>query len=192
MIALISGKIISNDGVALVVLTAGGVGYKVSVKPSSIMNYQIGSDVELRTYMSVSENAMNLYGFEDEASQELFTHFLSVSGIGPKSALHLLSLGSVEEITGAISSSDVEYLTKVSGVGRKTAERVVVELKSKMGDLSSSVTSLNGASRLVGDVVEGLIALGYSALQARDAVKQLDTDNKSSEELMREALQKIK
>ena len=191
MIAIISGKIISNNGVELVVLTTGGVGYKIAVKPNSIIEYVVGNEVELRTYMSVSENAMNLYGFIDETEQELFTHFLSVSGIGPKSALHLLSLGSVEEITSAVSSGDVEYLTKVSGVGKKTAERVVVELKSKLGEMNF-VVDLNGNGRLIGDVIEGLMAMGYNAQQSREAVKQLDTNNKSSEELMREALQKIK
>lgn len=193
MISLIQGKVISNNGACLVILTAGGVGYKIAVKANAIDQFKIGSEIKLSTYLAVGENIMNLYGFTDEEERELFIHFLSVSGIGPKSALHLLSLGTVGEIRNAISAGDVEYLTKVSGVGRKTAERIVVELKSKIGNLKSEIggKSMSGGG-VLGDVVEGLVALGYSAQQAREAIKKLDADGKNSEQLMREALKSIK
>jgi Holliday junction DNA helicase RuvA len=190
MISFIKGKIIDKDHNSLIALTSGGVGYKIFVKPTVVDDYAIGSEKEILTYLSVSETALNLYGFATEQERKLFLLFLNVSGIGPKSALHLLSLGSVDEISGAISRGDVEYLTKVSGVGRKTAERIVVELKSKINDLVSD--SIFQVSDIMGDVVEGLVALGYSAQQAREVVKKLDANDKNSEQLMREALKNIK
>jgi holliday junction DNA helicase RuvA len=195
MISLLIGKIINVNILDITVLTPGGVGYKVFVKPNSIADYKIGEQVEINTYLSVSETAMNLFGFGSESERELFLHLINVSGIGPKSGLHLLSLGTVGEISNAISNGDVEYLTKVSGVGKKTAERVVVELKNKVGALNSGADKHglnNNLSGSLGDVVEGLIAMGYSPSQARETAKSLDSKNKSSEELLREALQTIK
>ncbi|MFH1291947.1 MAG: Holliday junction branch migration protein RuvA [bacterium] len=190
MISYIQGKIIEKSLSALTVLTSGGVGYDVSIKPTALDKYKIGDEVQMPTFLAVGESMLDLYGFENSAERELFIHFKSVSGIGPKSALHLLSLGTVEEITGAISAGDVEYLTKVSGVGRKTAERVVVELKSKMGDMT--LGSLSPQNESLGDVVDGLVAMGYSMLQARESVRSLQADGKSTEQIMREALQKMK
>ena len=118
--------------------------------------------------------------------------FLNVSGIGPKSALHLLSLGTVEEISYAISRGDVSYLTQVSGVGKRTAERIVVELKNKVGEwgIGNGERDASVSGSLL-DVIDGLMTMGYSAQQAREAVKKLDDKNKSSEELIREALKNV-
>lgn len=185
MISLIQGKVISNNGIHLVVLTAGGVGYKVAVKANIIDRFEIGREIVLPTYLAVGENIMNLYGFTDEEERELFIHFLSVSGIGPKSALHLLSLGTVAEISHAISAGDLGYLTKVSGVGKKTAERIIVELKSRLGQTDIIKQTQSGS---LAEVIDGLATMGYTVQQAREIVKQLDTAQKSSEELMREAL----
>lgn len=172
-------------------MTPGGVGYKVMVGPSAAQICFVGFDVTLETYLSVKEGALDLFGFAGPAERELFKNFLTVSGIGPKTALHLLSLGSVEEITLAIGRGDVDYLTKVSGIGRKTAERIVVELKSKVAkDMQAAGVSIK--SDVLGDVIDGLITLGYSVLQAREAAKQLDPGGKTSEQLLREALRIIK
>jgi len=192
MISFIKGKIIGKDHNSLTVLTFGGVGYKVFVKPTALDSYVVNSEREILTYLSVSETALNLYGFIDEQERGLFLLFLNVTGIGPKSALHLLSLGTADEISSAISREDVEYLTKVSGVGRKTAERIVVELKSKILNIKSEIGNSNISGGVLGDVSEGLMALGYSAQQAREVIKKLDATDKNSEQLMREALKNIK
>ena len=191
MISLIQGKVIDNNS-ELTLLTSGGVGYRIFVKPNSVGDYKIGEQIEIMTYLSVSENALRLYGFSSISERNLFLHLISVSGIGPKSGLHLLSLGSVEEISHAISNGDVEYLTKVSGVGKKTAERVVVELKSKVENTKLKTDSGQVQSSQLSDVVEGLITMGYAPTQAREAAKNLDDVDKTSEELLREALQRIK
>ncbi|MFH1790213.1 MAG: Holliday junction branch migration protein RuvA [bacterium] len=189
MISLVSGKIISKSNFEIVVLTTGGVGYRVFIKPTAINEFKINDQVSISTYLAVGENMLDLYGFSNESEKQLFIYFISVSGIGPKSALHLLSLGTVEEIGNAISAGDVEYLTKVSGVGRKTAERIVVELRDKIAKGARSEDWVISGN--LGDVVDGLVAMGYSAQQAREAIKKLDAGDKSSEDLLREALRKV-
>lgn len=174
-------------------MTPGGVGYKIMTNFVTSAKWKVGDETEIFTYLAVRENAMDLFGFGNSGEREMFLKFLDVSGIGPKTALHLLSLGSVEEISTAISRGDVDYLTKVSGIGKKTAERIVVELKNKMvaikGSASVGDTKENQA---VGDVIDGLVALGYSALEAREVVKKIDPKGKNSEQILREALQRMK
>ncbi|KKP59592.1 MAG: Holliday junction ATP-dependent DNA helicase RuvA [Candidatus Magasanikbacteria bacterium GW2011_GWC2_34_16] len=192
MISLIVGKIVSKEENKIVVITAGGIGYEILVNIATVSEWQVGTEVQLLTYLVVRENAMELCGFKDQAERELFLQFLTVTGIGPKSALHLLSLGTVAEISGAISRSDVDYLIKVSGVGRKTAERIVVELKNKINKQGTIRNEqLGNEDGVVGDVVEGLISLGYTKEIVREAVKKIDATNKSAEELMKLVLKSL-
>jgi len=194
MIALINGKVVSNNGIEAVILTTGGVGYRVMVSPLAMNMCTVGSDVSLETYLVVREDVLDLFGFANELEKKLFKNFVSVSGVGPKTALHLLSLGSVAEIALAIGRGDLEYLTKVSGIGKKTAERIVVELREKMSKEQKSFgeVMVDSGNQAVTDATEGLITLGYSAMQARDVIKQIEVKNKTSEQLLREALQKIR
>ncbi|HRY36661.1 MAG TPA: Holliday junction branch migration protein RuvA [Candidatus Magasanikbacteria bacterium] len=187
MISLIKGKIINNDGEKITVLTVGGVGYEIFVNTNGAEFFKIDTETEVLTYLSVRENAMDLFGFKNKEEKNLFEKFLLVSGIGPKTALRILSLGSVGEISSAIVRSDIAYLTKVSGMGKKTAERLVVELKNKLGT-NSNIGQIEGFSNEAGDVIEGLIALGYNSTQARDTVQKIKAEGKTSEQLMKEAL----
>ncbi|MDO8499134.1 MAG: Holliday junction branch migration protein RuvA [bacterium] len=191
MISLLKGKIIENADGKITVLTAGGVGYDVAVNIMSASKWPIGDEAEVLTYLVVRETSLDLYGFADDVERSLFLQFLEVSGIGPKTALHILSLGSAEDIAGAIARGDVDYLTKVSGVGKKTAERIVVELRNKMG----AVGKVKGGVAFggpVGDAVEGLVSMGYTNEEARDAVKKIDAAGKTSEQILREALKRVK
>jgi Holliday junction DNA helicase RuvA len=189
MISVIKGKVVASNGGKLTVLTAGGVGYEIMASATSAKNWQLGAEAQILTYLAVREGSLDLYGFADENEKELFEKFLLVSGIGPKTALHLLSLGSVSEISSAIGREDLAYLTNVSGIGKKTAERILVELKNKVG---AGKTGLEEFEGVLGDVVEGLAALGYSLIEAREAVKNLNAGGKTSEQLLKEALQRIK
>ena len=179
----------ANNGGKLTVLTVGGVGYEVMASATSVKNWVAGAEVQILTYLAVRESSLDLYGFVNESEKSLFEKFLLVSGIGPKTALHLLSLGSVQEISSAIGRADLAYLTNVSGIGKKTAERILVELKNKVGTGVIGLEEFDGA---LGDVIEGLAALGYSLIEARDAVKNLDVKGKTSQQLLKEALQRIK
>lgn len=190
MISLIRGKILFKTDGGVTVLTAGGVGYEIKMSEKSAAGLKTGEETEILTYLAVRENAMDLYGFKDEAEKDLFLKLLTVSGVGPKTALHILSLGDPAEVGSAINRGDAEYLTKVSGIGRKTAERIVLELKDKVNSSQSAVRSPQ--SDALGDVVDGLIALGYSALEAREAARQLSPEGKTSEQLLKEALRRIK
>ncbi|HBU06962.1 MAG TPA: Holliday junction branch migration protein RuvA [Candidatus Magasanikbacteria bacterium] len=190
MISFLTGKIINKENQTLTILTASGVGYGVHVAPVLYLESDLDSDTSLYTYLAVRENAMDLYGFKDLSQRNLFMKFLDVSGIGPKSALHLLSLGTVEEISAAIARGDSAYLTKVSGVGKKTAERIVVDLRSKMSDFTSDSEDQTGES--LGEVIDALVSLGYSKEEARMIVKTLDTKDKTSEQLVKEALKMMK
>ena len=193
MIALLQGKIVKNQAGEIVLMTSGGVGYRVKVSPNAGGICKVGAEVTLDTYMVVREDVLELFGFASVAEKELFKQFITVSGVGPKTGLHLLSLGSVEEIVIAVGRGDIEYLTKVSGIGKKTAERIVVELKSKLKEqLTNNNEQLTNNNDAMGDVIDALVTLGYSVLQAREAVKKLDAKGKNSEQLLREALRSIR
>lgn len=190
MIAFITGTIIERTKDTVVIKTNGGVGYAVRV--GLHVGGTKGQLIELYTYLKVSEQAMDLYGFQTIEERAFFDLLLSVSGVGPKTAMHILSLGSIEDISGAIAREDAAYLSAVQGIGKKTAERMVVELKSK-------VKSANWRTKAEGDisvggvleeVVDGLMGMGYTAEQAREAVRGLEGGEKTTEELLREALRR--
>lgn len=186
MLSYLVGKITSKNNNKITVLTRSGVGYEVNLPLFLFLELKNNQEVELDVYLSVRENALDLFGFKDLEQKGLFMKFLNVNGIGPKSALHLLSLGTVEEISGAIARGDVSYLTKVSGVGKKTAERIVVELKSKMGEMGMGKEE--SGSEQLGEVVDALTSLGYSKEEAREVARGLKGENKKSEDLLKEAL----
>ncbi|KKQ26960.1 MAG: Holliday junction ATP-dependent DNA helicase RuvA [Candidatus Magasanikbacteria bacterium GW2011_GWC2_37_14] len=188
MISFLIGKIINKENNKICVLTASGVGYEINLPTFLFLELKNNQEVQIPVYLAVRENSQDLYGFKDLAQKDLFLKFLDVNGIGPKSALHLLSLGTVAEISGAIARGDVEYLTKVSGVGKKTAERIVVELKNKVSALGGSASggqSSELAGTALGEVVDALVSLGYSKEEARETVKSLDSKDKTSEELLK-------
>ena len=174
-------------------MTGGGVGYKLLASPSAAKLCSVGSNITIDTYLIVREDDLILFGFGNGQERELFKQFLSVSGVGPKTALHLLELGSVEEITLAVGRGDVAYLTTVSGIGKKTAERIVVDLKSKVkNQLTMNNEQLAPVGDALTDVIDALVTLGYSVLQARDVAHKLDGSGKTSEQLLREALRIIR
>lgn len=185
MISYLAGKIINKNNNKITVLTTAGVGYELNLPPFLFLELKNEQEISMHVYLAVRENALELYGFQNLEQKDLFMKLLDVNGIGPKSALHLLSLGTVEEISSAIARGDVAYLTKVSGVGKRTAERIVVELKSKMGERVMG----NGEqdSGQLGEVVDALVSLGYSKEEARETVKTLDAVDKTSEELLKQA-----
>ena len=191
MIASINGKIIGTTKSGVIVETASGLGYEVQVTPAEKMGSVVGSQGHFFSYLKVSEQAQDLYGFSTSEAREFFCLLLTVSGVGPKTALNILSLGSLGNIQGAIARGDVKYLTAVQGMGKKTAERLVVELKSKILGSQKTFEDSSASSGPLGEVVDGLVAMGYSQNEARDVVQTLAGEGKSSEALLREALQKL-
>ena len=188
MISYLEGKILSRGKNSFVVLTGTGVGYEVKVAPGLLLQYSVGDSIKIFTYLQVREDSQDLYGVSSGEELDFFKTLVSVSGVCPKSALHILALGSLAEIKSAIVHGDLTYLTKVSGIGRKIAERIIVELKDKLEKTDAAVG--NRDSSKLGDVVEALVEMGYSLNQARDAVKEIKTDGDASK-VLKEALKML-
>jgi len=175
MIGRIAGMLAEKRPPQIVVMCAG-VGYELDVPMSTF--YQLprtGEAVELLTHQVVREDAHLLFGFLTESERSAFRQLLKISGVGPKVALGVLSGLSVEDLSAAVAGEDVGRLTKVPGVGRKTAERLVLELRDKLPAAIGKATTSAAASASA-DVANALLALGYNEREAQSAVKQLSAD----------------
>ena len=174
MIGRIQGVLAEKHPPQVVVL-AHGVGYEIDVPMSTFYNLpRTGDNVELLTHLVVREDAHLLYGFLTAGERSAFRQLLKISGVGPKVALSVLSGLSVDDLAAAIASQDAARLTKVPGIGKKTAERLVLELRDRLPMAVSAVR--NDASPTRGDVVNALLGLGYNEREAAAAVKQLAAD----------------
>nr|BAH90422.1 Holliday junction DNA helicase RuvA [uncultured bacterium] len=158
-----------------VVIDCGGVGYEVLVPMSSFYNLPaLGQEVTLLTHLVVREDAQTLYGFGSAAERATFRELIKVSGVGPRTALALLSGMSAAELAQAVSAQESGRLTKVPGIGKKTAERLLLELKGKLGaDLGPQAAPASDAQ---GDILQALLALGYNDREAAAALKALPQD----------------
>lgn len=175
MIGSIKGKIILKTDKFLIVET-GGVGYKISISPDTLSNTKkLGDEIMLWTHTHVREDILDLYGFLNREELEFFEMLINVSGIGPKGALSILGIASIETLQRAIGTGDTSYLTKISGIGKKTAEKIVIELRDKM---TNKMKTESGGSSLQGelDALEALKSLGYSQNEAREALKKVSPD----------------
>lgn len=191
MIAFVRGTILGKAKDHLVIETAGGVGYEVKMNLLQMAKFSIGQTVGIFTYLKVSDSAMDLYGFENIEEKSFFELLLTVSGVGPKSAMKILSLGNIAHIQSAIGRGDIQYLTAVQGLGKKTAERVVVELKTKItSPLEERNTYSSEESTILAEVVDGLMALGYSREEAKEKIKGIDATGKTTAQVLKMALKK--
>ena len=172
MISSVRGEVLD---VALdhVVIEASGVGYKLMATPSTLATLRRGSEARLITAMIVREDSMTLYGFPDADARDLFLTLLGVSGVGPKIALATLAVYDATALRQALADGDVTALTRVPGIGKRSAERLVLELRDKIGPvLPSAGPALNGHS-IRGPVVEALVGLGFAAKQAEEATDKV-------------------
>lgn len=190
MISYLKGKII-NKGKSFVVLLVNNVGYRVFVNSVMYAELDVNDEAEIYIHQHVREDALDLYGFKSMEEMEFFELLLSISGIGPKSALGVLSVASVDDIKESIVSGDSVLLTKVSGIGKKTAERVVLELREKIGRLEGVGKRESGQASASGDEIDALMALGYSTMEARDALRGVDAGIKDSGKRIKEALRRL-
>lgn len=187
MISFLSGKIITKTKNSLILETAGGVGYEIRMTGLELGQFSGGQTISLYTYLKVTDSDLSLYGFRSVEERAFFVMLLSVSGVGPKSAMNIMSFGSIADIRSAVARGDVKYLTAVQGMGKKTAERMVLELRGKIQDTRSEWSNEKNSGVLI-DVMEGLTAMGYSAEEVSEAVRLLDITDASVETLLREAL----
>jgi Holliday junction DNA helicase RuvA len=187
MISFLEGEVAEKAGTR-VVIAAGGVGYDVLV-PTSVLGSlpPVGRRARIYTRMVVRDDAMTLYGFTSPAERELFDLLTGVTGVGPKVGLSFLSALSPDSLRRAIADGDAAALTIVPGVGKKVAQRVVIDLRDKLGG-EGDVIVVEGP---IADAREALLALGLTPQEASAALRDVDPDGRGAEELLKEALQKV-
>jgi Holliday junction DNA helicase RuvA len=177
MIATLNG-VVSEKLAEVVVLDVQGVGYGLLVPAEDYGRLAVGEPAKVYVYEHIREQSHDLFGFLTRDTQHLFEQLLEVSGVGPKMALNMLSIGSAQAVRAAIASGDVKFLQGAAGVGKRVAERVVVELKDKVGLVGVDLEStglLQGEAGIAGDeAAEALVALGYTAADASVSLKDVD------------------
>lgn len=199
MIAYINGTL-ERRAESYIIIETGGIGYQIFVSPATLAKLpQTGERAKVFTYFSVKEDGVSLYGFASAEEQEMFHKLLTVSGVGPKGALGFLSQLTPQEIILAIISEDVKTLSKAPGVGRKTAQRVILELKDKfktedalsLGEEVQGIveTSVGGDAKF--EAIDAMTALGYSRSEAARAVNAVAAEGMSTEDILKAALKKM-
>jgi Holliday junction DNA helicase RuvA len=193
MIALVAGEVYVRRPDHVVIETASGVGYRLAVSAETLRQVPAaGESVSLLTHLVVREDALSLFGFATEEERDLFLLLIGVQGVGPKMAQAVLSGGSPRELIASVAAGDVKRLTAVPGIGKRTAERIIVELREKVGTASDIVTDASGEiTALRADdprslAREGLVELGFSLEEAEALLR--DTTGETPEDLLQQAL----
>lgn len=197
MIYSLTGEL-TYIGDQFLVVECGGVGFKCFTSVATAANAgRIGDQIRLYTYLSVKEDALDLYGFKTENELRAFKLLISVSGVGPKAAVSILSEMSADKLALAVAAGDTKAITRANGVGKKIAERIVLELKDKMAGvtLSSSESSVSAAASVAedspaGEAVAALVALGFSKSDAAAAVGSMDS-SLPADEMIRQGLRQL-
>jgi holliday junction DNA helicase RuvA len=195
LISRVRGELIVRDLERVEVMTSGGVGYEIAI-PTTVFERlpRLGEQVTLRTYHLVREDAVMLFGFLDETEKTVFIRLLTINGVGPRLALGMLSSMSAESVVRAVRERNVAALTAVSGVGKKTAERVVLELTGKLDDIAFAAGALGQRAPAAEEALRALTALGVTQADADRAVRAViqEKGSLSAPELIREALGRLK
>ena len=160
-----------------IIVDVSGVGYEINVSSLDFDSLNLGDSVKLYTYQKVSENDISLYGFTSLAAKKLFELLISVNGVGPKAAMSILSLASPEEVRNAIANADSSFVSKASGVGKKSAERVIVDLSDKVGlptHYGATSVKAEGNRPENDEALDALIALGFPLKEATAALENVD------------------
>lgn len=184
MIAKLTG-IVDELHLGHIVLNVHGVGYKVFVTGQTLetLTHAEKNEVSLHIYSAIRDTAFDLYGFITQSEQDFFELLLTISGVGPKSALAILNTAPVTTLIEGITTGDASYLSKISGIGKKSAEKIVIGLKDKLGALETESVNTEGG----GLAIEALTQLGYSERDARETIQKIDK-TLSAEDMIKEAL----
>ena len=187
MIAFIQGDII-HKGDNFVVILTNNIGYKVFLLERLREIWTEGQEAKLWIHHAQNDSGVSLYGFESHHELFFFELLITVSGIGPKTALNILNAASADLIQQAVVENNTEHLTKISGIGKKNAEKIVLELRDKITNTTTSGTKIQSKD---GDVVDALLTLGYSQKEARDIIQHIPADIEGTENRIREALKHL-
>ncbi|MEK7517288.1 MAG: Holliday junction branch migration protein RuvA [Patescibacteria group bacterium] len=189
MIGFLSGEVVARD-YPYIVINVNGVGYKVLVSGSILSKIILNGKLKLFTHTHVREDAIQLYGFLDSLDLKLFENLISVSGIGPKTAMNIFSVGTREEIVHAIITGDVTFFVGVPRLGRKNAQKVIIELKSRLGSIGDLDLSKID-NKEISEVVTALKNFGFNNREALEALKNIKGEGRSTEEQIRMALKEM-
>lgn len=184
MIAYLEGTILSKSDKSVILLT-NNIGYEVYLSAKNLETSSEGLEKQFYIFSYIKEDLFDLYGFENQEELDFFRKLISVSGVGPKSALNVLNVASVSELKKAIGSGDSQILQQVSGIGKKTAERLVVELKEKFIDDLSNIKILQSDNK---QLIEALNSLGYKDIEIRDIINSLPEDDSDLGTKIKQAL----
>ncbi len=188
MIGSLKGKI-TNKGLDWIELETGGIGWTIYLPPGDFSKAQIGDNKEFFIYHYVAEAASDLYGFSLQRDREVFGFLLSVNGVGPRTALGVFAVGNGERILRAIAEADVAFFQQVKGIGRKGAQRIIVDLKTKVGEVKSlDLRTGQGGNE---EVYQALRNLGFQRAEIDQALRDLPQEVTSTEEIVKFALQKL-
>lgn len=176
MIAQLKGTVVEVDH-EMAVVDVSGIGFAVRMSASDLSRLRSGCEATVFTHLAISQDAVSLYGFLDKRARDLFLDLQKVSGVGPKAALALLSVMTVDQLLTAIDKQDVAALTKAKGVGKRGAQKVILELSGKIADLSQQEKAA-AIPHNMGQVIDGLVSLGWQESQARPAVDEVMEDQR--------------
>lgn len=194
MIRHITGKYLFYEKGSIVVETQGGIGFRIHVADTSpVLNAREGDVVQLYTYMQVKDDGMSLFGFNDRDALTLFEQLLTVNGVGPKAGLAIMSIGTVNQIKAFIMHKDAKSIAKAQGVGKKTAERVILELADKVSAVPIQDAEIVAESAVLfsderNNAVVALTTLGYSKAEAEEAIGHVPEDDLTIEEYIKKSL----
>lgn len=196
MIRHITGRYLCYDSGAIVIQTEGGIGFRVNIPSySPLLNAREGDSIEVYTHMQVRDDGMSLYGFPDLEGLKLYEQLITVNGVGPKAGLSIMSLGTASQVKKLIGMRDAAGISKAQGVGKKTAERIILELAEKIGEFDETSISdtdiISGQRMISGERTEAVLALttlGYTNKEAEDAIGMVNDEGLSAEEYIKKAL----
>ncbi len=191
MIAYLKGQVIKKTEKDIILLV-NNIGYEIYLPEKFLSDISLNQDLELFIYHKQREDAQELYGFSSYEEREFFKQLLSVSGVGPKSAISVLSIANVDDLRCAIVSGNADMFKKVSGIGSKTAERIIIDLKNKLGPMNFSTSSLDLVNNQDLDVFEALSALGFQDSDIRNIYNQIPKDLEKSSDKIKYALKLLK
>lgn len=197
MIAYLSGRVAAK-GAAHCVLEVGGVGFRLAMSTGSLAALPAeGDDALVHTYLYVRDDELSLFGFENDAEKDAFEKLITVSGVGPKVALATLSALSADTLAQAVATEDVALISSVPGIGKKTAQRIILELADKLGAPDLAGGGAGAGSRgaaggaAIAEATDALLAMGFSATEASAAVKGFEGDSGDAQGLLKHALKRL-
>lgn len=196
MISILQGTIEERSTDTLVIMTDAGVGFAVTVPTSFAASAgQTGAKIRMYTHLLVRDDAVLLFGFESAVQREMFLRLIGISGVGPKAAMALLSTLSPQQLLAAAAANDVKSVTQAPGIGKKIAERILLELRGRMDSFvagtQQAAAVMSNQQTAQSEAVQGLIALGYTATEAMAAIAQVDDANADTQTLIMRALRAL-